>query len=145
MTFPRRYLAVAGLLTVLALPARAATAFEAELDPAPFDASNKADVVGIGNVSASLDGHSLAINGTFFGLSSSATGAQLRIGLATGVPGDSIGTLTIDKAGSGTLSGKIDLTAKQVAALRTGALYIRIDSTKAPDGNLQGWLQPKGE
>ena len=145
MPNPRRYLICAGLLTILALPARAATGFETELDPAPFDASNKADVVGIGNASASLDGRSLAISGTFFGLSSPATAAELRIGLAMGVPGEAIGTLTIDRASSGTVSGKIDLTAKQLAALRSGALYIRIDSVRAPDGNLQGWLQPKGE
>jgi len=149
MPFSRKHMIHAGLATwtifALAGPALAATGFEAELDPAPFDASNKADTVGIGNVTASLDGRSLTITGTFSGLSSPATGAQLRMGLAMGVPGEAIGPLTLDKAASGAVSGKIDLTAKQLAALRARALYMRIDSAKAPDGNLQGWLEPKGE
>jgi CHRD domain len=150
MSRPRYYNVHAGfavfLVVALAGPARAAGAgFESELDPAPFDATNKADTVGIGDVTGSLDGRSLTIAGTFSGLSSPATGAQLRMGLAMGVPGEVVGALSVAKESSGAVSGRIDLNAKQLAALRARSLYIRIDSAKAPDGNLQGWLEPKGE
>jgi hypothetical protein len=134
------------LAVLVAAPAWAATqAFQAELDPAPFDASNRANVVGSGTISATLDGHTLTISGTFSGLSSPATAAELRMGLAMGVLGDSIGSLTASHAVDGTVTGKIALNPKQLAALRARSLYIRIDSDKAPDGSLQGWLEGHGE
>ena len=39
---------------------------------------------------------------------------------------------------------RIKLNAAQLAALKRQALYIRIDSEKAPDGNVQGWLEESG-
>jgi hypothetical protein len=128
---------------VLAAPAFAA-GYEAELDPTPFDATNRADVIGsIGAVTAALDGNRLTINGTFAHLTSNASAASVRIGLAKGVPGDAIGTLTVSKAKDGTVSGGVILTPAQFSALEKQALYVRIDSEKAPDGNLQGWLEGK--
>jgi hypothetical protein len=122
-----------------------AAGFEAELDPTPFDATNRADVINsIGNVTATLDGSKLTINGTFSALTSAATGGSVRIGLAKGVPGDAIGTLTVSHAPQGTVSGSVTLSAAQAAALQKQSLYIRIDSEKAPDGNLQGWLEATG-
>ena len=46
-----------------------AAGFDAELDPAPFDATNRADVIGsIGNATATLDGNTLTVqNGEFAG------------------------------------------------------------------------------
>lgn len=140
----RRYVicvAAAGLL--LAGPALAA-GYEAELDPAPFDAATRADVIGsIGTATAELDGNVLTIRGSFSHMTSPATGASLRIGLAKGVPGDAIGTLTATHAPDGTVSGSVTLTGAQKEALDRAALYVRIDSEKAPDGNLQGWLEGK--
>jgi hypothetical protein len=134
--------AVAALL--LAGPALAAT-YEAELDPCPFDATNRADVINsIGNVTADLDGNMLTVKGTFSNFTSPATGGSFRIGLAKGVPGDAIGSLTVDHARQGAFSGTIKLTAAQLAALRRQSLYIRIDSQKSPDGNVQGWLEESG-
>jgi len=134
--------AVAALL--LAGPALAAT-YEAELDPCPFDATNRADVINsIGNVTANLDGNMLTVKGTFSNFTSPATGGSFRIGLAKGVPGDAIGNLTVDHARQGSFSGSIKLTAPQLAALKRQALYIRIDSQKSPDGNVQGWLEESG-
>jgi CHRD domain len=139
--------AYAALLALfLVTPALAAPqAFETELDPAPFDASNRANVAGSGTVSATLDGHTLTISGTFSGLSSPATAAELRMGLAMGVLGDSIGSLAASHAADGTVTGKIALNPKQLTALRARSLYVRIDSEKAPDGSLQGWLAVAGE
>jgi hypothetical protein len=128
----------------MAAPAFAA-GYEAELDPAPFDATNRADVIGsIGNATAELKGNMLTVQGTFSNLKSPATAGSFRIGLAKGVPGDAIGSLTVQHALQGTFSGSIKLSSAQIAALNKQALYIRIDSEKSPDGNLQGWLEESG-
>ena len=129
---------------LLATPAWAAS-YEAELDPCPFDATNRADVINsIGNVTANLDGNMLTVKGTFSNFTSPATGGSFRIGLAKGVPGDAIGDLTVDHARQGSFSGSIKLTSAQLAALKRQAIYIRIDSQKSPDGNVWGWLEESG-
>lgn len=126
---------------VLATPALAA-GYEAELDPAPFDATTRADVIdSIGNVTATLDGNTLTVHGAFSNMTSPATGGSFRIGLAKGVPGDAIGSLTVTHARQGEISGAIKLSGAQKAALDKQSLYIRVDSEKVPDGNLQGWLE----
>ena len=132
-------------LLLLATPVLAAS-YEAELDPAPFDATNRADVIeSIGNVTASLDGNMLTVKGTFSNFTSPATGGSFRIGLAKGVPGDAIGNLTVEHARQGAFSGTIKLSSAQLAALKREALYVRIDSEKSPDGNVQGWLEEAGK
>jgi hypothetical protein len=137
-------IAIAAALLLLTVPAYAAR-YEAELDPAPFDATNRADVIGsIGNVTADLDGNMLTVKGTFSNFTSPATGGSFRIGLAKGVPGDAIGSLTVDHARQGSFSGTIKLSGAQVAALKRQSLYLRIDSEKSPDGNVQGWLEESG-
>jgi hypothetical protein len=131
--------AAAALL--LATPALAA-GYESELDPTPFDATTRADVIGsIGNLTATLDANSLTVHGTFSNLTTPAIGGSFRIGLAKGVPGDAIGTLTVTHARQGAFSGSITLSGAQKEALDRQSLYVRIDSEKAPDGNLQGWLE----
>jgi len=141
MSRPSRIVISAAALLLLAAPALAA-GYEAELDPVPFDASNRADVIdSIGNVTATLDANTLTVHGTFSNLTSHATGGSFRIGLAKGVPGDAIGSLTATHDRQGELNGSVKLSSAQKAALNKQALYIRIDSEKAPDGNLQGWLE----
>jgi hypothetical protein len=128
-------------LVLCAAPALAA-GYDAELDPVPFDASNRAIVIdSIGNASATLDSGTLNVRGNFSNFTSPATGGSIRIGLAKGVPGDAIGTLTVDHATSGHFSGSVKLNGDQVAALKKQAIYVRIDSEKSPDGNVQGWLE----
>ena len=134
----------AALALLLATPALAAS-YEAQLDPTPFDATNRADVIeSIGNVTATLDGSSLTVKGTFSNFTSPATAGSFRIGLAKGVPGDAIGSLTVEHARQGSFSGTIKLSAAQLTALKRQSLYVRIDSEKAPDGNVQGWLEESG-
>jgi hypothetical protein len=141
----RRYPFILCAALLLATPALAAS-YEAELDPAPFDATNRADVIGsIGNLTATLDGNTLTVKGTFSNFTSPATGGSFRIGLAKGVPGDAIGNLTVEHARQGAFSGTIKLSAAQLAALKREALYVRIDSEKSPDGNVQGWLEESGK
>ena len=146
MSRSSRILALAATALLLATPALAAASYEAELDPAPFDATNRADVIeSIGNVTASLDGNTLTVKGTFSNFTSPATGGSFRIGLAKGVPGDAIGNLTVEHARQGAFSGTIKLSSGQLAALKREALYVRIDSEKSPDGNVQGWLEEAGK
>lgn len=138
-------LGIAAALLLAAAPAFAED-FEAQLDPAPFDATTRADILGsIGNITATLNGNTLTVSGSFQDLTSSATGASVRIGLAKGVVGDAVGPLTATRAPQGTLSGSVQLNAQQLDALKREAIYVRVDSEKAPEGNLQGWLEPKGK
>ncbi|HSS14887.1 MAG TPA: hypothetical protein VLL04_13395 [Rhizomicrobium sp.] len=140
-----RILICAAAAFLLATPAWAA-GYEAELDPTPFDATNRADVIeSIGNLTATLEGSTLTVRGTFSNFTSAAIGGSFRIGLAKGVPGDAIGSLTVDHARQGSFSGTIKLNASQIAALKKQAMYVRIDSEKAPDGNVQGWLEESGK
>ena len=137
----RKNLFCALALVLSAAPAFAA-GYDAELDPIPFDASNRAIVINsIGDASATLEGGTLTVRGNFSNFTSPATGGSLRIGLAKGVPGDAIGSLTADHNTSGHFSGSVKLSSDQIAALKKKAIYVRIDSEKAPDGNVQGWLE----
>src|SRR5260221_340353 len=96
-------------LLLLATPVLAEP-YEPELDPTPFDAPTRADVIeSIGNVTATLDGSMLTVKGTFSNFTSPATGGSFRIGLAKGVPGDAIGSLTVEHGRQGAFSGTIKL------------------------------------
>src|ERR1700753_1496592 len=114
---PRFSVFCAAALLLAASPVFAA-GYDAELDPAPFDATNRADVIeSIGNVTATLDGSTLTVKGTFSYFTSPATGGSCRIGLAKGVPGDAIGSLTVEHARQGAYSGSIKLNGAQLLAL----------------------------
>lgn len=102
----------------------------------------RATVAGSGSVSARLTGSRLAVSGTFDGLLSPATIAQIRQSAVMGVRGPVVFDLTVTKATSGKIDGAFDLTPDQMERLRTGRLYIQLYSEKAPEGNLWGWLQP---
>ena len=119
--------------------------FKARLSPVPIDVSMQATIAGTGSVSAVLTGTKLSITGTFDGLRSPATIAQLHKGPIKGMRGPNIFDLAVAKteATSGTVSGAIDLTPLQVVDLEKGRLYIQLHSEKAPDGNLWGWLVPQ--
>lgn len=119
----------------------AAQQFTGDFDPVPHDNSTRDNVVGIGAVSAALAGNTLAITGQFSGLSSPATTAHLKMGAAMGVPGTIIAELAATHAPSGQITGTVTLSAAQVRALKKGALYVELDSAKAPDGNSWAWLQ----
>ena len=49
-------------------------------------------------------------------------------------------TILVSGGTSGRISGTIKLTAAQIKALGQGAVYVLVISTKAPQGNLWGWL-----
>jgi len=92
-------------------------------------------------VTATLDGSTLKITGTFQGMKSPATIAQVHMG-ARGVRGPVEFDLAVDKSPSGTLSGTITRTKIQIDTVRRGWYYVQIHAEQAPEGNLWGWLLP---
>jgi hypothetical protein len=133
------------LIGAVVLTAQQPKAFRTRLSPVPIDVSMQATVAGSGTVSAVLTGTKLAVTGTFDGLKSPATIAQIHKSPVRGVRGPNVLDLTVAKtdAASGTLSGSFDLTAIQIADLEKGRLYVQLHSEKAPEGNLWGWLLPQ--
>ena len=115
--------------------------FKARLSPVPINIAMMATVAGSGSLTATLSGKRLTIQGTFEGLRSPATTAQLHRA-PKGIPGPVIPNLdlTVTKAVKGEISGAFELTADEVADLRSGQWYVQIQSERAPEGNLWGWL-----
>ena len=141
----RRHPAVLGITALVALLSMPGVAhsqerFKVRLATVPMDGGMRNTVAGTGSATAVLTGAKLTVNGTFDGLLSAATTANVHRGPAMGVRGPSFGVLTVSKAPKGTLSGSIDLTPEQLQALKKGQLYVQISSEKAPDGNLWGWF-----
>lgn len=123
--------------------------YQTNLGPMPLDDETRAVIGGRGEATASSDGKTMTVKGSFHGLLSNATEAHIFISPVCGVPGKSIFDLDVTKATSGTISGNFKLTGTQATALRTGKLYIQINSQKAPEqypwgpkGTLWGWLFP---
>src|SRR5437868_6291460 len=115
--------------------AQASDTFKARLSAVPIDTTMRANVAGQGSATAKLAGSKLSIAGSFDGLRSAATLAQLHQSRVTGVRGPVIADLNVSKSESGTIEGTIDLNAEQIDSLRKGRLYVQIHSEKAPDGN----------
>jgi CHRD domain len=131
------------ILSVLLGAASPAGTFHFRLSPGPRLVGTRADRSGGGSVTATLEGSKLKLEGSFNGLLAVPTGAHLCMGSLPGVRGPVVADLTISPATTGTLSGTIQLTPEQLAALRKGGLYVEIDSDKAPEGDLWGWIIPQ--
>ena len=131
-----RLLAAVLLVAQAAAPANA---FRARLSPVPVETTTASRITGSGSVTATLDGSTLTISGTFQGMKSAATIAQIHMG-ARGVRGPVEFDLQIDKSPNGHITGSITLTRVQIDTLRKGWYYIQIHAVEAPDGNLWGWL-----
>jgi hypothetical protein len=134
-----------GLIGILLLGAAASVAgqaktYKARLSPVPIDVAMQATVAGAGTMTATRTGAKLALTGSFEGLKSPATRAQLHKGPVTGVRGPAVGDLEVAHATSGAITGTIDLTPALQEDLDKGRLYVQLHSEGAPDGNLWGWL-----
>jgi hypothetical protein len=127
------------------LSAQSAKTFRARLSPVPIDVSMQATVAGTGAATAVLTGTKLTVTGSFEGLKSPATIAQIHKSPVRGVRGPVAFDLSVTThdGGSGSLSGTIDLSPAQAKDLESSRLYVQIHSEKAPDGNLWGWLTPQ--
>jgi hypothetical protein len=133
---------------LLGLPAQAAD-YVANLGPMPLDDETKAVIAGRGQAEATIGQGRLTVTGDFHGLPSKATTAFLYLSPAIGVPGRQVLPLQLSGDTRGSISGTFKLTGAQAQALRTGRLYVQINSEKAPPGyvwgphgTLWGWLLP---
>ncbi len=99
--------------------------YKARLSVVPLDIAMQATVAGQGNLTATLAGNRLTVNGTIQGLRSPA-----------------ILDLTVTKATAATISGTVELSPSQLDDLKNGNLYVQVNSERAPDGNLRGWILP---
>jgi hypothetical protein len=131
------------VISVTAVSAQTGKTFKARLAPVPIDVTMQASIAGSGSLTATLAGSKLTINGTFEGLKSPATTAKLRKSPVRGVRGPEIFDLTVAQATSGAINATLDLNAQQVSDLQAGRLYIQVNSERAPEGNLWGWLLDK--
>ena len=122
--------------------AQTARRFVARLSTVPITVAMQDTVSGRGSADAVLTGDTLTIEGKFEGLRSPATVARLHLA-PPAVRGPAVIDLSVSQSTSGTISGKADLTPRQLQALEKNSLYIQIHSEKAPDGNLWGWLLPR--
>ncbi len=131
----------ASLVLVLSAPAigQRPEVFKARLSPLGVTNATVATTTGVGQVTATLAGSKLTIEGTFEGLTGNATAANLRRG-AKGIPGPVIAELEFPKASSGKLAAAVTLTAEQIADLKGERIYLQIHSERAPDGSIRGWL-----
>jgi hypothetical protein len=138
-------LPIFALVCLTVLTAQAPKTFKGRIAPVPIDISMQATIAGSGSVTAVLTGARLSITGTFDGLKSPATIAQVHKSPIKGVRGPVMFDLVVAKtdAASGTLSGAFDLTPLQITDLEKSRLYVQVHSEKAPDGNLWGWLMPQ--
>jgi hypothetical protein len=118
------------------------TTYSTRLSVVPLTIAMQETVAGQGSVTAVLAGNRLTIEGKFEGLRTPATTARLHMA-PRAMRGEAVGELTVSKATSGMLKGSVELNARQREALERLSLYIQINSEKAPEGNLWGWLTPQ--
>ena len=129
------------VLGLLAIPARAEN-FESRLSPSPLTDGTRLNITGQGSALLEWDGNILSVSGNFAGLATAATTAEIYDGQGIGIPGPKAFDLSLTQDTFGTIWGSLTLTRKQLADLRAGHFYVQINSQKAPDGNLTGWLLP---
>jgi hypothetical protein len=125
--------------------AAAAEKYQAYLSPMPHNDAMHPNFKGKGTAVAVLNGDQLLLNGEFTGLASVATKAHICLSMGTGIPGKPVFEFAVPSAVEGKATGTFKLDPAQVAALKTGKLYLQIDAEKAPNGNLWGWLLPGHE
>jgi len=124
--------------------ALAQTQWQARLSPNPISFGTRATLIGLGEVTAGLEGNVLIVQGAFYGLAGKATTVKLHQG-PLAIPGPELMDLSLQLKGDGkqgTFAAQLELTAEQQQALVNKRLYIQLNSDVAKDGNLRGWLLP---
>lgn len=114
-------------------------ALHGRLSPLPVTGATVKTITGQGQVTANLNGTTLTVNGSFEGLSSSATMAHIHLG-PKAIPGPVILRLDVSAGSSGSVSGSVTLSPEQVRALHAESFYVQIHSENNPEGELRGWL-----
>jgi len=129
-----------GLCVAIPAHAVAAEKYQVYLSPMPFNDATQPIMQGKGTATATLEGDTLSISGTFAGLTGPATKARLAVSRGPGIPGTFLIDLILTGDVTGKVTGRTKLDAGQLAALRSRKLYIQIDTEKMPSGHLWGWL-----
>lgn len=130
------------LLLSLAAPAQPPPTLRARLAPVPIDVAMQATIAGLGAATATLAGTTLAVDGSYRDLVTPATSVRIYESARMGTRGTLIGEFASGGGTTGTFTGTVTLSRDQAAAFAKGLLYVQIQSEKAPDGNLWGWLTP---
>ncbi|MGE0812849.1 MAG: CHRD domain-containing protein [Vicinamibacterales bacterium] len=117
-------------------------AMRARLSTVPIDVAMQATVAGSGSATATLPGTTLSVEGTYRGLVTPATTVRVYESPRAGMRGTLVGEFQSGGGTSGVFAGVVALTPDRAAAFGKGLLYVQIQSEKAPDGNLWGWLLP---
>lgn len=132
------------LLAVAAttLSSQAPATLKARLAPVPIDVAMQSTIAGLGTATGTLAGSTLALDGTYQGLVTAATTVRVYESARPGMRGTLVGEFTSGGGTAGTFKGTLTLTPAQADAFAKGLLYVQIQSEKAPDGNLWGWLTP---
>lgn len=136
--------AVVGLsaLVTLAFAAPREEHFQTRLSPIAMDLLTRDSVAGVGRATAVLSNDTLTLSGVFEGLPSAVTSANLHQGIAVGARGQQAFKLVVSGSRQGVINGSVRLGKDQAAALRSGRMYVQLQSEGAPDGHLWGWLLP---
>ena len=105
----------------------AAEKYQVHLSAMPFnDETQPIMTMGKGSASATLEGDTLSISGTFTGLPGRATKAHLSLSRGPGIPGDPLVDLTLTGDVAGKVTGQVKLDPSQLVALRGRRRYIQI-------------------
>lgn len=105
----------------------------------PVTNATAGTISGTGWVSATLEGNTLTVRGSFEGLSSSATAAHIHMA-APGQNGPVIIPLEVTNDTSGEITGNAELNEEQLQQLRDHHLYVMVHSEDNPGGELRAWL-----
>ncbi len=103
-----------------------------------------------GTATATLEGSTLTIGGTFSDLSSdllSVAGSPAHIHQAApDANGPIVGNLDVgsDDDRNGSLSGSLELTSAEQQAFRDGLLYVNVHTADHPGGEIRGQFEPIG-
>jgi len=133
------------LIVLSFAPLSAAEKYQVYLSAMPYLDANQPLMTGKGTATATLEGDTLTISGSFAGLSGPATKAHLSLSRGPGIPGAPFADLTLTGGVAGKVTGQTKLDPSQLVALRSNKLYIQIDSEKVPSGHLWGWLLEEHE
>jgi len=124
------------------LDAQSPITLRARLSTVPIDVAMQETIRGSGAATATLAGTTLTVEGSYQGLVTPATSVQVYESARLGMRGTLVGEFASGGGTGGTFKGAVTLSPDRVAAFAKGLLYVQIQSEKAPDGNLRGWLTP---
>lgn len=133
------------LLLAVVASAQTPATLRARLAPVPIDVAMQTTIAGLGAATATLAGTTLTVEGTYRDLVTPATGVRIFESARMGMRGTLVGEFASGGGTTGTFAGTVTLSREQAAAFAKGLIYVQVQSEKAPDGNLWGWLTPPKE